>query len=112
MLRPMKRPPFRSPEEMLCSARFRSVAGQVVTTPPRGPQGFKWRPWRTRAIYRNGYQERRQASAFATLKAFAVRRHKRASCPQGNWDTIALPDGKKVAPSRSERSVVRKLKSR
>jgi hypothetical protein len=80
MLPPMKRPPYRSLEEMLCSARYRSLAGQMVTTPPRGAQGFRWRPCYTRTIYRNGYQEKQQASAFAMLKAFAVRRYKSSLC--------------------------------
>jgi len=112
MLGPMKRLPYRSLKEMLCSARFRSLAGQVVTTQPRGPQGFRWRPWHTRAIYRNGYQERQRESAFAALKAFIVRRHKRVLCQQRNWDTTALPDGKKIASYRSERSAATKLKPR
>src|SRR5258708_31811106 len=98
MLLPMPRPSFRSFKEMLCSARFRSLAGQMVFTAPRGPQGFKWRPWHGRVVHRNGYQKRQRESAFATLKVFIVRRHKSSLCQQGNWDTTALPDGKKIAP--------------
>jgi hypothetical protein len=105
----MKRPPFRSSKEMLCSARFRSLAGHVVTTPPRGPQGFRWRPWYTRAIHRNGYQEKQRASAFAMLEAFVVSRHRSALWQLRSWDTTALPDGKKIA-SRRKRGAVTKLK--
>src|SRR5260370_2594210 len=44
MLRAMKRPPFRSLEEMLCSARFRSVAGPSGEHATARSQGLQMAP--------------------------------------------------------------------
>jgi hypothetical protein len=61
---------------MLCLRRFKSLAGQMVTVAPRGPLGFGWRPYYTRSIHANGYQQRQHELAFTAVRAFRQRRRK------------------------------------
>src|SRR5258708_818447 len=60
--------------EMLCVARFRSLQGTMVTRPPMGALGFKWRPYYTRAIHRNGYQKKQRDRLFAEWGVWRQRR--------------------------------------
>jgi hypothetical protein len=77
MLRPiMMRPPFRPTDEMLRLRRFKSLVGQAVTVAPRGPRGVGWRPYYTRLIHANGYQQRQRELAFVAVRAFLLRRIK------------------------------------
>jgi hypothetical protein len=61
-------------DEMLCLARVRAFRGDMITVPPMGRDGFRWRPWYTRTIYRNGYQERQHVRSFGMWKDIASRR--------------------------------------
>src|SRR3977135_3947363 len=74
----MMRPPFRPTDEMLCLRRFKSLSlvGQTVTVAPRGLLGFRWRPYYTRLIHLNGYQQRQRELVFTAVKAFGQRRLK------------------------------------
>jgi hypothetical protein len=87
----MMRPPFRPTDEMLCLRRFKSLSlgGQTVTIAPRGPLGLRWRPYYTRLIHLNGYQQRQREFVFTAVKAFLKRRRK-----FGNQRAIELQGAK------------------
>jgi hypothetical protein len=61
---------------MLCLRRFKSLVGQTVTVAPRGPLGFRWRPYYTRLVHANGYPQRQRELAFIAVRAFLQRRLK------------------------------------
>jgi hypothetical protein len=70
---------------MLCLRRFKSFVGRPVTIAPRGLLGFRWRPYYTRLIHPNGYQQRQRELVFTAVKAFQQRRLK-----FGNYRAIEL----------------------
>jgi len=59
---------------MLCLRRFKSLVGKTLTVVPSGPLGLGWRPYYTRLIHANGYQQRQRELAFAALRVFLRRR--------------------------------------
>lgn len=64
---------YRSLDEMLRLAQFKQFHGRLVTVPPMGRKGARWKPWYTRMIHCNGYQERQRAKAFRAWQDVAAR---------------------------------------